>query len=40
MPAVLQSAVGGLTCGEVTVADLFEVRLAWEREHAAETVQS
>ena len=38
MPAVLQAAVVKQTDGSVSVADLFAVRLAWERQHSAEVL--
>lgn len=36
MPAVLQERVSMVTGGSVTAQDLFECRLAWERENLVE----
>ena len=40
MPALLQERVVQVTSGEVTAQDIFETRLAWERQNAPEAVQA
>lgn len=38
MPAVLQDSLVRVSAGAVTVSDLFDVRLAWERDNSASLI--